>query len=60
MTHTHLFVQLLYTFEFYQRQKLDKFLYERWGLSHGNYLFLLAKLIKHEETWKYTNGSGWC
>ena len=23
-------------------------------------LFLLARLIDHEETWKYTNGSGWC
>ena len=28
------------------------------GLSHDNYF--LARLIDHEETWKYTNGSGWC
>ena len=35
------------------------FKYEDWVLSHGNYSFL-AKLIDHEETWKYTNVSGWC
>ena len=23
-------------------------------------LFFLARFINHEETWKYTNGSGWC
>jgi hypothetical protein len=28
-----------------------------WGLSHGN--FFLTRFIDHEETWKYTNGSGW-
>ena len=33
--------------------------YEGWGLSHGNYFFL-ARLIDHKDTWKYTNGSGWC
>ena len=33
--------------------------YEGWGLSHGNYLFF-ARLIDHEETWKYTSESGWC
>ena len=33
--------------------------YKGWGLSHGNYLFL-ARLTDHEETWKYTNGSGCC
>ena len=32
---------------------------EGWGLSHGNYFFY-ERLIDHEETWKYTNGSGWC
>ena len=31
--------------------------YEGWGLSHGNY-FVVARLIVHEETWKYTNESG--
>jgi len=22
--------------------------------------FFCARLLDHEETWKYTNGSGWC
>ena len=26
-------------------------------LSH---VIFLARLLDHEETWKYTNGSGWC
>ena len=34
------------------------YLDEGWGLSRGNYF--LARLIDHDETWKYTNGSGWC
>ena len=29
-----------------------------WGLSHDNYI--LARLIDHEETWKYTNGALGC
>ena len=25
------------------------------------YIYIyIARLIDHEETWKYTNGSGWC
>ena len=40
--------------------KLTESLHEGWGLSHGNYFFFLPILIDHEETWKYTNGSGWC
>ena len=27
----------------------------KWGLSHGN--LFSARLLDHEETWKYTNGS---
>ena len=23
-------------------------------------ILFLARLIDHEETWKYTNGTGWC
>ena len=31
----------------------SKYKYEGWGLSYGNYFFL-ARLIDHEETWKYS------
>ena len=37
--------------------------YKGWGLGHRNYFFyfyIFARLIDREETWKYTNGSGWC
>ena len=34
--------------------------YKVWGLTHDNYFIFLARLIDHEEIWKYTNGSGWC
>ena len=34
--------------------------YEGWGLSHSYIYFFFARLIDHEETWKYRNGSEWC
>ena len=35
--------------------------YYIWGLGINSWeLFFLARFIDHEETWKYTNGTGWC
>ena len=30
------------------------------NVSLVNIYIYIARLIDHEETWKYTNGSGWC